>query len=210
MSLGKPCGATPRVAIDVSALPTYSFAHRSLMWWGTLGFVGIETAGFGLAIATYLYFAQKGQTWPPDSPPPDLLPGTVLTVLLLLSLIPNQLIKGWARAEDVVKTRLGLVIMCIAGILPLIVRVLEFMALNVRWDTDAYGSIVWLLLGLHTTHLVTDVVDTIVLTALMLTRHGCEGRRFSDVYDNASYWDFVVVSWVPVYFILYWFPRLVS
>ena len=54
MSLGTPCGATPRVAIDVSALPTYSFAHRSLMWWGTLGFVGIETAGFGLAIATYL------------------------------------------------------------------------------------------------------------------------------------------------------------
>jgi heme/copper-type cytochrome/quinol oxidase subunit 3 len=100
--------------------------------------------------------------------------------------------------------------MCIAGILPLIVRVFEFMALNVRWDTDAYGSIVWLLLGLHTTHLVTDVVDTIVLTALMLTRHGYEGRRFSDVYDNASYWDFVVVSWVPVYFILYWFPRLVS
>ena len=130
--------------------------------------------------------------------------------MLLLSLIPNQLIKGWARAEDVTKTRLGLVIMCIAGILPLIVRVFEFMALNVRWDTDAYGSIVWLLLGLHTTHLVTDVIDTIVLMALMFTRHGYEGRRFSDVYDNASYWDFVVVSWLPVYFILYWFPRLVS
>jgi heme/copper-type cytochrome/quinol oxidase subunit 3 len=44
----------------------------------------------------------------------------------------------------------------------------------------------------------------------MFTRHGYEGRRFSDVYDNASYWDFVVVSWLPVYFILYWFPRLVS
>ena len=45
MSLGKPCGATPRVAIDVSALPTYSFAHRSLMWWGTLGFVGNFVGG---------------------------------------------------------------------------------------------------------------------------------------------------------------------
>src|SRR4026207_1450121 len=108
MSLRKPCGATPRVAIDVSALPTHSLAHCCLMWWGTLGFVGIETAGFGLAIATYLYFAQKSQTWPPDSPPPDLLPVTLLTVLLLLSLNPNRLIKGWAQAEDMSKTRLGL------------------------------------------------------------------------------------------------------
>jgi len=48
-----------------------------------------------------------------------------------------------------------------------------------------------------------------VLTALMFTRHGYQGRRFSDVDDNAFYWDFVVVSWLPVYFILYWFPRLV-
>ncbi len=157
MSLGEPCNATPRVAVDVSALPTYSFTQRSLMWWGTLGFIAIETAGFGLAIATYLYFAQ-----------------------------------------------------CIAGILPLIVRVFEFRGLNVRWDSDAYGSIVWLLLGLHTTHLVTDVIDTIVLTALMFTRHGYQGRRFSDVNDNAFYWDFVVISWLPLYFILYWFPRLVS
>jgi cytochrome c oxidase subunit 3 len=210
MSLGEPRGAPPRVAVDVSDLPTYSFANRSLMWWGTLGFIAIETAGFGLAIATYLYFAQKGQSWPPDAPPPDLLPGTVLTVLLLLSLIPNQLVKRWAQAEDISKTRLGLIIMCIAGVLPLIVRVFEFRALNVRWDTDAYGSIVWMLLGLHTTHLVTDVVDTIVLTALMFTRHGHQGRRFSDVYDNAFYWDFVVISWLPIYFILYWFPRLVS
>src|ERR1043165_3324999 len=161
MSLGESCNATPRVAVDVSALPTYSFTQRSLMWWGTLGFIAIETAGFGLAIATYLYFAQKGQSWPPDSAPPDLFPGTLLTVLLLLSLIPNQITKRWAQAEDAAKTRLGLIIMCIAGILPLIVRVCEFRGLNVRWGSDAYGSIVWLLLGLHTTHLVTDVIDTI-------------------------------------------------
>jgi heme/copper-type cytochrome/quinol oxidase subunit 3 len=208
MTLSDAGDANSRVAADLSGLPTYSFTHRSLMWWGTLGFIAIETSGFGLAIAVYLYLTQKAQAWPPDSPSPDLLPGTVLTVLLLLSLIPNQLIKRWAQAEDVTKTRLGLVLMCIAGLLPLIVRVFEFRALNVSWDTDAYGSIVWTLLGLHTTHLATDVVDTFVLTALMFTGHGHEGRRFSDVDDNGFYWDFVVISWLPVYFILYWFPRL--
>ena len=36
----------------------------------------------------------------------------------------------------------------------------EFCRLNVLWNTDAYGSIVWLLLSLHTTHIVTDFLDT--------------------------------------------------
>ena len=39
-------------------------------------------------------------------------------------------------------------------------RVFEFAHLNVMWDHDAYGSIVWLLLGLHTTHIVTDFLDS--------------------------------------------------
>jgi heme/copper-type cytochrome/quinol oxidase subunit 3 len=68
--------------------------------------------------------------------------------------------------------------------------------------------VVWFLLGLHTTHLLTDVADTIVLTALMFTRHGFNGRRFSDVTDNAFYWDFVILSWLPIYFLIYWVPRL--
>ena len=63
------------------------------------------------------------------------------------------------------------------------------------------------LLGLHTAHLLTDVADTLVLTALMFTRHA-HGKRFSDVGDNAFYWDFVVISWLPIYLLIYWAPRL--
>jgi heme/copper-type cytochrome/quinol oxidase subunit 3 len=78
----------------------------------------------------------------------------------------------------------------------------------VNWDSNAYGSIVWVLLGLHTTHIITDLVDTIVLAALMFTRHGRNKRRFGDVQDNAMYWNFVVVTWLPIYACIYWIPRL--
>ena len=53
--------------------------------------------------------------------------------------------------------------MSMLGIAPLIVRIFEFPALHVSWDSNAYGSIVWTLLGLHTTHILTDLVDTLVL-----------------------------------------------
>jgi len=199
-----------RAIIDISHLPTWSFGARSLMWWGTLGYIGIETSGFGLAMATYLYLAQKAQEWPLAAPPPDLLPGTIMTVVLLLSLFPNYVLKKSAMASRLASTRLGLAILSVFGIAPLIIRVFEFRGLNVAWDTNAYGSIVWLLLGLHTLHIGTDAVDTLVLTALMFTRHGHMERRFSDVNDNAVYWDFVVISWLPIYFLIYWFPRLVG
>jgi cytochrome c oxidase subunit 3 len=102
----------------------------------------------------------------------------------------------------------GIVGMSLLGIAPLVVRWFEFPALNVRWNTNAYGSAVWFLLGLHTTHLLTDVADTLVLAALMFTRQGNNGRRFSDVSDNAFYWDFVVLTWLPIYALLYWVPRI--
>jgi cytochrome c oxidase subunit III len=201
---------TTRYDIDVADLPTWSFGSRSPMWWGTLGYIGIETSGFGLALAVYLYLAQKAQEWPLAAPPPNLLPGTIVTGLLLVSLLPNYVLKLSARSSRLAETRLGLVIMSIFGILPLIVRAFEFKALNVYWDTNAYGSIVWLLLGLHTLHIGTDVVDTLVLTALMFTRHGHMERRMSDVNDNAIYWDFVVLSWLPIYLLIYWFPRMIG
>jgi cytochrome c oxidase subunit 3 len=41
--------------------------------------------------------------------------------------------------------------------------------MHIKWDGNAYGSITWLLLGLHTTHILTDLIDTLVLTCLMFT-----------------------------------------
>jgi cytochrome c oxidase subunit 3 len=195
-------------AQDLSSLPTNGFGSRTLTWWGTLAFMSLEGMGFALAVASYLYLMVLAPKWPLNSPAPDLGPGTWVTLLLIASEPLNRLLDSWAKKEDIGKVRLGLIGMCLFGIVPLIVRGFEFPNLNVRWDSDAYGSVVWFLLGLHTTHLLTDVADTLVLTVLMFTRHGYNGRRFSDVTDNAFYWDFVILSWLPIYFLIYWVPRL--
>jgi heme/copper-type cytochrome/quinol oxidase subunit 3 len=97
--------------------------------------------------------------------------------------------------------------MSLIGIALLVLRGFEFAHLNTRWDNSAYGSIVWLILGLHTTHLATDLGDTVVLSVLMFTRHA-KPRRFSDVTDNVFYWNFVVLAWLPLYVLLDWVPRL--
>ena len=61
-------------------------------------------------------------------------------------------------------------------------------------------------MGLHTTHMLTDVVDTGVLTAFIFTAHA-EQKRMVDVSENALYWYFVVLTWIPIYLTVYFGPR---
>jgi heme/copper-type cytochrome/quinol oxidase subunit 3 len=193
-------------ALDVSDLPSYGFSHRSLMWWGTAGMMAIEGAAFAFMIVVYLYLRSLGGTWPPGGGAPDLLWGTVNLVLILASDIPNRLCDKAAIEHDLHRVRAGLIVCCVFGVALLVVRTLEFTVLNVRGDESAYGSAVWMLLGLHTFNLVTDVIDTFVITAVMF-KEPMEGKRFVDIAENSGYWDFIVVTWIPIYAVIYWGAR---
>jgi cytochrome c oxidase subunit III len=192
---------------DLSGLPTYGFGHRMTVAWGTLAFIILEGMGFVIGAGAYLYLAWLNPEWPLSVRPPDLFWSSLLTVVLLASLGPNYLAQKDPEKHDLRKVQRDLVIMSLIGLALLAIRAMEFSTLHVKWDTNAYGSLLWVLLGLHTLHLATDVVDTIVLTALMFTHHA-HGKRFSDVSDNAFYWYFVVASWLPIYVLIYWASRL--
>ena len=198
-----------RATVDVSRLAPGGFGNRSLMYWGTLGMCLIEGTAFALTIAAYFYLRTRNPQWPPDGiAPPSLLWGTVNVVVLVLSGIPNQLAKKAAERVDLRGVRVWLVVCLLFGVAFNAVRAMEYFTLNVLWNTDAYGSIVWLLLSLHTTHIITDFLDTLVLTTLMFIGP-VEEKRFVDVEENSAYWYFVVGAWLPIYGVIYWAPRLI-
>lgn len=194
-------------ALDVKHLPTFAFGTRSPMWWGTLGMIVVEGMVFALTIMAYFYLRSRSPVWPQDSLPPDLLWGTVNVVLMLASGVPNWWTKRAAEQLDLRRVRIGMAICVLFGVASLLVRIAEFNTLNVRWDANAYGSVVWMLMGLHTTHLLTDTYDSIVLGVLVWTGP-LEGKRFVDVAENAGYWYFVVVSWLAVYAVVFWGARV--
>jgi heme/copper-type cytochrome/quinol oxidase subunit 3 len=204
----EPVVTATSVALDVSEIQTYAFGHRSLMWWGTACMMAIEGMVFAMLIMSYIYLKGRVPHWPPSGPPPDLLWGTVNTVVLLVSCVPNALAKAAAERFDLAKVRLWMAACMIFGLAFNVIRFVEFGALNVRWDSNAYGSIVWVLLGFHTTHVLTDFLDTGVLTALVFFGPMDE-HRFVDVSENTVYWYFVVLSWLPIYALIYFAPRIV-
>jgi heme/copper-type cytochrome/quinol oxidase subunit 3 len=198
---------TEQRVIDARELPSYGYGHRSLMWWGTMGMMAIEGTVFALAIFVYFYVRTRVDEWPPAALPPELQWGTANVVVMLISLVPNAWTKKMAEAENLAMVRIGIWICVLFGIGFIALRALEFTTLNVRWDTNAYGSAVWMLLSLHTLHVVTDFWDTTVLAALIMTSK-IEGKRFVDVSENAMYWYFVVFAWLPIYGVIYWGSRV--
>ena len=195
-------------ALDVSALPTYAFGHRSLMWWATMGMIAIEGMAFALAISSYLYLKGRMPHWPEGAPTPGMLWGTVNVVILVVSAWPNLLARKAAERFDLSGVRLWMTVALVFALAFNIVRFLEFRQLDVRWDTNAYGSVTWFLLGLHTVHVLTDFLDSTVLAAVMFCGR-LDENRFVDVSENAMYWNFVVVSWLPIYAVIYLAPRIV-
>ncbi len=192
--------------LDVSDMPNVVFGIRSVTWWGIIGLMAIEGTVFALMVASYFYLHSRVSSWPPGVLPPDLFWGTLNTGVFLLSLIPNEWYKRRAKKGDLRATQMGLVILTLFGVANLVIRYFELRHLNCDWSLNAYGSAVWMLMGLHVTHLITDWFDTVVLTVLFFTSM-VEGKRFVDAVENADYWYFVVISWIPIYLVIYWAPR---
>jgi heme/copper-type cytochrome/quinol oxidase subunit 3 len=168
----------------------------------------IEGTTLFIGVVAYFYLSRNFQTWPPEHTlRPSVLWPTVQVLLLLASLVPAVLADRAAYRIDLPKLRQWFVVMLLFEVVSVIVRWQEFLSLNVRWDSNAYGSAAWTLVGLHSTLLVADLIETAVLTAILFSSRVLD-RHYSDATDVTFYWYFLVALWVPIYVIVYLSPRL--
>jgi heme/copper-type cytochrome/quinol oxidase subunit 3 len=194
--------------LDVSTLPAVASGPRATIWWGVVGLLTIEGTMFGLLVATYFYLQLNFTEWPPlGTPAPDLLAGSLNISLLLASMGPMIIAHRAALQERRRPIWIALAICIAMGVVSLVLRGFEFTAMHCRWDTHAYGSVVWTTLGMHTGHLIASTLENVLL-ALLMRLGPVERKHFVDVNVNAVYWYFVVLAWLPIYIILYFGPHL--
>src|SRR3982751_5060692 len=204
-----------RPAIDVSHLPEHDFDTVDAVWWGDNWLLAIETTMFAISIATYFYLRQNFDQWPPPlaqltaplNPNPDLGYGTANTLLLLISCLPMIFVDRAARRGEQTVVQVGLIACVLCGIASMVLRGLEFSAVKFRWDSNAYGSIVWFILGMHLLHLLTVTCETVLLLLWSLFREFDMKHRV-DTTVLAVYWYWVAGIWVLLYGIIYFTPRL--
>jgi len=197
-----------RVVADVSDLPRSTFGHRSMMWWGTLGFIAIEGTTLFICVVSYFYLRRNFTTWPPEHVfRPALLIPTIQAGLMLLSNFPMASVDRAARRMDLRGVQRGMVICSVLAVIMTTLRWFEFKSLNVRWDSNAYGSIAWATVTSHGTLLLLETAETIAFTVLLLAGP-LEERDLAGASDNALYWYFMSGVWIPLYVVVFLSPYL--
>ena len=204
-----------RNIIDVSGLPHHGFDTVDPVWWGNNFLLAIETSMFGLLIATYFYIRQNFELWPPPlaqttaslNPLPDLTFGTANAVLLVASCLPMIWADVSARRGRRSSVQIALVICLLCGITAIVFRSFEFSAVQFRWDSNAYGSVVWFILGMHLLHLLTLTCETLLLTIWSFTREFDMKHRV-DMTVLGVYWYWVATIWLVLYGVVYLTPRV--
>ena len=198
----------PRVVMDVSELPDVCFGPRDIMWWGTAGFVLIEGFTMVLCWVVLIYLHQNFPTWPPeDTKRPGLGLATVLIAAMLLSVPFIRLIENASKRFDLGAMRRWLPIAALLCTAFVVMRIAELMTqVNVKWNTNAYGSAVWLVLGSHGTLLLIEAAEMIGF-AVAFWIAPIERKHFSDVADAAFYWYFMVAAAFVTYVLVFLLPR---
>lgn len=197
----------PRV-LDVSRLETHAFGSRGIGWWGVNVYIAIEGTMLALCIASAFYLESRATEWPLGGRSPDLVIPTLNTLVMLASVLPMVWTERVARTMDRRRVLLGLALCLALGLVFSVLRAVELAALPMRWDANVYWSLLWATVGLHTGHLVAEVVETAVIAAALLRDPAPEPKLYVDVEDNALYWYFIVAVWLPVYGALFVWPRM--
>jgi cytochrome c oxidase subunit 3 len=181
------------LTLDVSGLPSVAFGHRNTSWLANVFYMTIEGMMFALMFATYFYLRTRSTNWPPGHLPPALGYGVANALVFLVSIIPAWIVKRRAPEHNRTTVRNGLFVLALFALAATVLRIFEFSALNCRWTDDAYSSTVWVLIGLHSGHLATELIETLVLLAISFTPR-MEGTLLADAAINSDYWYFVVIT----------------
>ena len=197
-----------RPTLDVSHLPSIAFGSRATLWWGVVGLIAIEATALALTGASYAYVRRNFASWPPAGVAlPALGAATAELAVFLASLVPMILVDRAARRERYLPVTLGLAAVTLFGLASLALRAVQFAgALGARWDSNAYGSVVWLLLGMHAAHVVSSTVENALILAVLLIGP-VERKDYVDAHVNALFWYFVAGAWVAIYAVVYLAPR---
>ena len=192
---------------NVRDLPQNVFGAGALTWWAMMGMMATEAITLVLVAASYIYIRLRHTQWPPPHTPlPALAVPLIALVPLLVSVVPARWAAQRGRAHDARGVLIALVLQSALCALAMVLRYFEFGALRVRWDSNAYGSVAWGVLTAHTLVAIMDVLDTFGL-ALLFALTEPEEKHFVDVGENSVFWYFVVGAWLPLFVLVFLWPR---
>ena len=171
---------------------------RSTPWWGMVCLIMTEGTIFAALIASYFFYRAASKQWPPPGiEQPKLTLSIIMSFVLWGSSIPMVFAERGIKHGNQTRLRLGLMAAWIMGAAFLGYSMKDFAELKFRWGENAYSSIYYTTVGLHTFHVFVGLVmSTVVQIKAWLGKFSEERHVTVQVYG--MYWHFVDAVWLFV------------
>lgn len=174
-----------------------------MIWLGSelMFFSGLFAAFF--AIRSNVIGSVGGGVWPPAGTKLDTIQAGVFTFLLVMSSVTMQravYLVEWRRRKE---ARRWIVYTLILGSMFLANQFYEWTHMTTRWNTNAYGSLFYIMTGLHGLHVFLGLVAMIFLLGRMKGDGGGDPGELSVVQGVSYYWHFVDIVWVGLFSCLF-------
>jgi cytochrome c oxidase subunit III len=198
----------PYAAVNAAELPALINGRDAPIWWGIVGLILIECVVFSALIISYFYLGFMNTEWPlAGVENPDLLLPSIGTAAILASSLSMYIADKGIKKNKVQRLKWGLVVSVLFAAVFLALKAYEYSDKGYRWDSHAYGSIVWVIIFFHSAHVVSLGLKTVVVATLSWRGFFTKENRIA-VTVNGFYWHFVVLVWIPLFATLYLSPRL--
>jgi len=190
-------------ATDV-AVPT-GRSGPSTSQFGVVVFLASDVMLFAAFFAASFLLRSGNQPWPPEGVELDTARALAATVVLVASSFTMVAAERAAAGEDRAGMRRWLLVTIALGAVFLANQIAEYATLDFAASDHVYGSVYWLLTGLHGAH-VTAGLGALALLFVRAVRGRSLGAIAPWTHGVALFWHLVDVVWVVV-FLTIWVIR---
>jgi cytochrome c oxidase subunit III len=169
---------------------------------GIIIWLGSEFMFFSGLFAAFFTIRANAVTWPPPGTHLDTGRALIFTFVLLAS-SPTMQLGVWAQERgEFAKAKAWIVASFVLGAAFLFNQAYEWRTLTTRASTNAYGSLFFIMTGLHGLHVLLGLVAMIFLLGRLAGKKSDPGE--TAVYQGVSYyWHFVDIMWIGIFSALF-------
>ena len=169
---------------------------------GVMIWLGSEVMFFSGLFAAFFTIRAQDHPWPPTGTQLDVLRAGFFTLVLVSSSFTMQKALFQEERGQRSSAKKWIVATLILGAAFLANQGYEWATINVRPATNAYGSLFFIMSGLHGLHVLLGLVAMSFLLGRLKGPAGDPGEL--SVFQGISYyWHFVDIVWVGLYSCLF-------
>ena len=199
------CAVTQAVSAEVPA-PQGKIVHDRppMLAIGVMIWLGSELMFFsGLFAAFFTIRANTVGPWPPAGTELDVVRAGIFTLVLVSSSFTMQYAVYQAEWRRRRSARLWVIATIILGTAFLGNQFFEWLFSPTRWYTNSYGSLFYIMSGLHGLHVFIGLLAMTFFLGRMRGDKGGDPGELSAMQGISYYWHFVDIVWVGLYSCLF-------